>query len=108
MQVLSRSAITVTHKKPFIDWNNEIFPELPIEDMIGESTTFLIDELFNDAEKVVQKNFKKIFEFELEGTCTDEEKWPKKRTFKLFNEWFTVEVSGWVVDLSKKDMVSDW
>lgn len=108
MAVVDRSAITVTHKQPFIDWNNRIFPTMLIEkSVLGESTTYLIDQIFGDAEKVLRKHFKAIFELELEGICIDEDEWPAKRTFKMFNEWFSIEVSGWVVDLSTKKSLED-
>lgn len=43
MTVVNRSAITVTHKKPFIDWNNKVFPDLPMaENRIGESLVTLL------------------------------------------------------------------
>lgn len=107
MNVLSRSAIPITPKKPFIDWNNDLFPDLPLfENMLGESITFLIDELCDDAGEVIKKNYKQIFETALEGICIDENEWPAKRTFKMFNEWFSYEISDWVMDLNKKDMFS--
>jgi hypothetical protein len=105
MRVLYRSAITITYKKPFIDWNNKLFPDLPIEEnILGESKTYLINSLFDDAGKVIKKHYKIIFETELEGICIDENEWPEKRTFKLFNEWFSYEISDWVMDLSKNSL----
>ncbi len=105
MNVLSRSAITITHKKPFIEWNNALFPDLLMyENMLGESKTYLIDELIENADKVIKKHYKEIFETELEGICIDENEWPEKRNWKLFNEWFSYEISDWVMDLSNKEM----
>lgn len=107
MRVLSRSAITISYKKPFVEWHNRLFPDMLLyENILGESKTYLIDELFDDVEAAVKKHFKRIFEEELFGNCTDENEWPQKRTFKLFCEWFSYEVSDWVVDLSKKSMKS--
>lgn len=108
MHIISRSAITIAHKKPFIDWNNALFPDLTLyENTIGESDTYLIDELINKAGDVIKKYYKQIFETELEGICIDENEWPDKRTFKLFNEWFNYQISDWVIDLSKKDLYSE-
>ncbi len=77
MTVLSRSAITITYKKPFADWNNALFPDMPIhENMLGESKTYLINEIFNNANAVIKKHYKEIFENELEGICVDENEWP--------------------------------
>lgn len=108
MEVLNRSAITISYKKPFIDWNNTLFHDMPMhENMLGESKTYLINQLFDDAEKALKKYYKEIFETELEGICIDENEWPDKRTFKLFNGWFTYEISDWVMDLSRQPMQSE-
>ena len=103
MKVLHRSAITVSYKKPFVDLNNRLFPELQMdENMLGESKTYLIDNLNDNAEEVIKKYYKIIFETELEGVSIDKNEWPKKLSVKLFNEWFNYEISDWVMDLSKK------
>jgi len=108
MKVLSRSAITLTHRKPFIEWNNKLFPDLLMhENLLGESKTYLINEFFDNAGDVIKKHYKEIFEIELEGICIDENEWPEKRNLKLFNEWFSYEISDWVMDLSNKNMFSE-
>jgi hypothetical protein len=40
-----------------------------------------------------------IFEFELFAWYTPEELWPKNRTWKMFQEWFEVEINSEVFDL---------
>ena len=65
MKVVNRSAITLTYKKPFIDWHNQLFPDLPYEEnVMGESKTYLINQLFNNADQVLKKHYKEIFEIE--------------------------------------------
>lgn len=105
MNLLNRSAITVSYKKPFINWSNKLTPDMLLdENMLGESKTYLTNEIIDDAEKLIKKYYKQIFEMELEGMWTDENDWPQKRTFKLFNEWFNYEVSDFVIDLSNKSL----
>jgi len=105
MRILSRSAITITYKKPFIDWHNYLFPDSPFEEnMFGKSKTYLANEIFDGAEKIPKKYYKDIFEMELEGIWTDENDWPQKRTFKLFGKWFDYEVSDMVIDLLEKSL----
>jgi hypothetical protein len=107
MKVVNRSAITLTYKKPFIDWHNKLFPEMPYEEnMLGESKTYLINQIFNNAEQVLKKHYKEIFEIELDGICMDESEWPQNRTYKMFHEWFSIEISDWVTDLSNQYMFS--
>ena len=105
MEILNRSAITVSAKQPFIDWANSLTPEFPMESkVLGESHTYLTNPDFEDAEKHLKKYFKAIFEEELEGIWTDANEWPQKRDFKTFCEWFHFEISDWVQDLSKKPL----
>ena len=61
----------------------------------------LFDSGFIDADVVIKKYYKEIFETELFQMWTDENDWPPKITLKLFHEWFSVEISGWVYDLDK-------
>ena len=83
MRTINRSAITITYKKPFIDWHNKLFPDIIYhENILGESKTYLINQIFDNAEQVLKKHFKDIFEIELEGICTDESDWPKKEKFQ--------------------------
>ena len=100
MEIVNRSAITINYKKPFIDWSNALIPEFDMsEQMLGESTTYLVKGDFDNADKLIKKYFKKIFEEELEGQWTDENDWPQKRTFRLFEEWFSYSISDLVIEL---------
>jgi hypothetical protein len=40
-----------------------------------------------------------IFKQALFEICTDERTWPKKRTWKMFTEWFDLKFSTVVLDL---------
>lgn len=76
-----------------------------IENMVGKSaTTYLVPDFKDNADVVIKKNYKEIFETELFQVWTDENDWPPKITLKLFHEWFSVEISGWVYDLDTKDL----
>ena len=100
MEVKNRNAIIINYKKPFIDWTNALTLELQMSEAAqGESTTYLVKGDFENAEKCMQKYYKEIFELELEGQWTDENDWPQKLTFKLFNEWFSYKISYLVIDL---------
>lgn len=47
----------------------------------------------------VSKNFDYFFESWLEGWSLDVESWPKRRTRKMFAEWFTVRIHTVVEDV---------
>jgi hypothetical protein len=102
MHIINRSAITLTYKKPFIDWHNKLMPLN--EKLIGESSTYLVPELSENPTDAIKKYYLEIFETELFQMWTDENDWPQKITSKLFEEWFSVEISGWVYDLDKKTL----
>ena len=57
--------------------------------------------------RFLKKNFKTIFESELDSWMTDPGVWPKKRTFKLFKEWFDIQVSDMIFDLAKDDVTTE-
>ncbi|WPR70664.1 hypothetical protein SLW70_12050 [Flavobacterium sp. NG2] len=108
MKVYNRSAITISYKAPFVDWNNQLTPDFQMDaGMLGESKTYLTKEDFEDANQLIKKYCKTIFELELEGIWTDENDWPQKRDFKTFCEWFHFEVSDWVVDLGNQPLIGD-
>lgn len=100
METIYNSAITITYKKPFIDWNNKQFPELPMEeDVLGESTTYLTKAAFDDPEQLLLKYFKQIFKAELSIITDDEKKWPSPLNIDLFEDWFYFEISDSVTEL---------
>jgi hypothetical protein len=74
------------------------------ENMLGESSTYLINENFDNAGDVIKKNYKAIFENELLSMWIDEKDWHSPITLKLFDEWFSYEVSDLVHDLSKRNL----
>ena len=72
-----------------------------------DRTAFLIPEFDTQAEskKYLTEIWQDIFEYELDGWCTEEAWWPKDRTFKMFKEWFDVEVHSVVIDLDNSSIV---
>jgi len=52
-------------------------------------------------------SWKEIFEQELTGWYTVPSLWPKKRTLKLFLEWFDVECHTCLVDTVGGEFIED-
>lgn len=98
---INRNAIVLSLKDPFFNWLNKIFPGEDHSEDIKESNIYLINDTDNifEVEKWLKKKYKIIFEKELEGWTFDEKTWPKKRTYKMFREWFSVSLSTSVYDL---------
>jgi len=107
-EFINRNAVVVKAKKPFYDWINYVDPIYPVVDN-DEGTVYLIKELDTKAkiENWLKKNYDKIFTNELNSYHTVEAEWPQKRTFKIFKEWFSIEISSLVVDMLDTPIIKD-
>jgi len=97
---INRYAVILKPKQPLFDWINRIYPEEPVNE-VDEANIYLVeetDEYFNDW---LKKKFDRFFKTELEEWHTRRKDWPKKRTYKMFKEWFDVEVSTMIYDFEK-------
>ncbi|HSH52090.1 MAG TPA: hypothetical protein VK982_10255, partial [Bacteroidales bacterium] len=66
-----------------------------------ENNIYLIKEMDSNEHVLnwVKVNFDQIFVNELNNWYTDEKAWPQKRTYKMFSEWFDIEINSMIVDL---------
>ena len=55
-----------------------------------------------DAERVLRRQWDWIFEEKLYSWHRDRHAWPRKRTYKVFREWFDVRLVHLVFDLGGK------
>ena len=104
MDVINRSSLIVRPKAAYIEWARSIDEEssrFTAEDFQRERTVYLVEDLDDDrhAERLVRVIYDFLFETELEGWCTDESTWPPDRNYKMFREWFELEINTLVVDL---------
>ena len=107
-EITNRSVIIVRPKAPFIDWvrsDDDESKHITADDIAEEPNVYLVDDYDMEGEKVriIEKNYKEIFEEELNSWITDESAWPKKRDLKTFKEWFHVDFHSIVFDLSDED-----
>jgi len=105
MQTINRDAITVSVRKPLIDWINSLDPLNPIQYLdpsaYDESTIYLIEELETeeDFNEWIREHYLELFEEELFGWVTDDSVWPTPLTYELFTEWIQVSYQSVVMDL---------
>ena len=93
---INRSVVIVRPKQPFLDWLSSVEKALGGRvsqiDLTEEGTAFLIpDEDIIDAKEArryIEKKWREIFEQFLFDWFIDDTLWPKKRTLKMFREWF--------------------
>jgi hypothetical protein len=105
--VINRSALLLKYKSPAIRWINDADPYdddpgTTVDSVNSDRTVYLITEEDADTpesrDRWIKRNYKALFEEELEGWYTDPDLWPKKRTLKLFREWFEVECHTVLID----------
>jgi len=97
---INRYAIVVKPLKPFADWLFNLYPEDGFPEFI-ECSIYLINDEIADLEVWLKKKFDKFFMLELEAWNTNKKEWPQKRTYKMFKQWFQVELSTMVFDMEK-------
>lgn len=100
---INRTAIILRPLQPFLDWCSSLYPE-EIDEM-NETNTYLISEDIYDVEAWLKKKFDRLFIYELEAWHTNKKEWPQRRNYKMFKQWFQVDISRMVFDL-EKDPVS--
>ena len=93
---INRSAIIIKPLQPFIDWCSNLYPE--DMDDIKETRTYLISEDIDEIEAWLAKKFDKLFTFELATWHTNKQEWPQKRNYKMFKEWFQIDISTMIYD----------
>ena len=98
---INRCAIIVTPLEPFINLCSDLFAEELDYEILRETRVYLVSEDIKDLEVWMRKKYSKIFEFELDSWRTDKKKWPQRRNFKMFKEWFRYDVTTTIFDFEK-------
>lgn len=104
MSFLFRTAITITRKRPYIDWANGFDdggPELTEDLAEDRRTVYLVEEGDHrpDLSDLLDDHWQSIFEEELAMWMEAEDDWPAPRTREMFDAWFDAEVTDTVIDL---------
>ncbi len=114
--MINRAAIILRYKEPAVRWINEADPvadgrDITLSEVNRERTVYLISDDDGDGDEAVdrwvRKNYRELFESELEGWYTDPDLWPPKRTFKLFQQWFDVECHTVLTDTVGGEIYDD-
>jgi len=100
---INRNAIVIKPLQPFINWHNALYPDGTINTSdINESNIYLINDNIDNLEVWLKKKFDKFFMLELEDWHTNKKEWPQKRNYKMFKQWFNIEISTLIYDLEKE------
>jgi hypothetical protein len=103
---INRFAVTLKPKKPFFDWLNALYPDDPIHE-IDEVKTYLIQESDDFFQDWLKKKYDRFFMAELYDWHENKKEWPRKRSYKMFREWFQVEVSTMVYDFERQPVLKN-
>lgn len=99
---INRKAIIMKPLQPFLDWYFALYPEDDDEDFLGETKIFLISDEVEDTTAFLRKKYDRFFKEALESYHFNKKEWPQKRNYKLFNQWFQVDISHVIYDLEKE------
>jgi hypothetical protein len=99
---INRNAIVIKPRRPLFDWINKIYPDSPVAS-VEEGSVYLIKEKSSNEQIAnwIKKNFDQIFQNELNGWHTDDEHWPRNRTFEMFQKWFDFDIHSMIWDLEE-------
>jgi len=114
--MINRTALILRYKEPAIQWINESDPvegaiTITSELINTDRTVYLISNEDGENKKAqqawIKRNFRKLFESELEGWYTDPNLWPNPLTLKLFYEWFDSEFDSIIIDTVDEPLFDD-
>lgn len=107
--MLNRGVLIVRPKQPYLDWAAGLDDSGLLPDPRDEKTIYLIPSFESDEQawKIVEEVYSEVFENELYGRHTNETAWPQNRDFKMFKEWFEIELHSVVEDLCDYEISDD-
>ncbi len=118
---LNRGLVIIRYKQPYVDWvkiAGEAPMEISLEQANDDGESFLLPTYESevdpvdgteDAIKWVEKRWGMFFEHILESWILDESEWPKKRSLKMFREWFDIEYKSIVWDMGTEPLIiEEW
>jgi hypothetical protein len=118
---LNRGLVIIRYKQPYVDWvkiAGDAPMEISLQQANDDGDSFLLPTYESqidpvdgteDAIKWVEKRWRMFFEHILESWILDESEWPKKRSLKMFREWFDIEYKSIVWDMGTEPLVvEEW
>lgn len=111
---INRGMIILLPRKAALDWvktSDEDQDKLTLDDIRQDCDSFLVPQGevqdVEGARKWVFENWEMFLEEFLTDYQPDEERWPEKRTQKLFKDWFDIHYSSLVWDFVDEPIMHD-
>ncbi|MBX9598873.1 MAG: hypothetical protein K2X04_09910 [Burkholderiales bacterium] len=112
--VVERSIVVIKPKQPFLDWiNNNLAISnetlLDLSNIRIDCNSYLIPEIneIEDGVAYVDEMYEALFQLELASWSEEQSLWPQELSLKMFWEWFDIEISPTLIDLTEDDDSSD-
>lgn len=108
--VVERSIVVLKPKQAFLDWINTNLATsteslLDLSSIRIDCNSYLIPEVseIEDGIAYVDEFFESLFQLELSSWTEDQALWPQELSLKMFWEWFDIEISPTLIDLTSDD-----
>lgn len=109
MYEVNRSVFIVIPQEPFWHWLTTLpdsdLGDMTLADLQEDANSYLVDACQNADEvwDAIESRVEDIFAAELADWCIDESEWPDLHP-DIFREWFAIELSSIVTDLSSEPL----
>ena len=111
--VVERSIVVLKPKEPFLNWINTYIAisDETILDLASiriDCNSYLIPEVneIEDGISYIDEVYEGLFQLELASWSEDQSTWPEDLSLKTFWEWFDVEISPTLIDLTEDNSTS--
>jgi hypothetical protein len=93
MATINRSAFILRPREPFVHWATSVDADAANAALAAHASVYLVPEDANGEFEApaLEEYFEEMFELELSDWTEDETRWPARRDFELFLEWFDVQ-----------------
>jgi len=110
---IDRSIAIIKFKLPFLEWLNSVSDDsmnITMDVLNSDCAIFLIPEFDSKEEAIrfIEGFYREVFEMELDSWHRDRSVWPKRRSLKLFREWFGIEIHSMVMDALDEEIEKEW
>ena len=112
MDVINRAVAIIGPRQPYLDWATGISEpgdDVTLDELRTDCTAILIPDFDTPAESeaFIAGLAGELFEMELEAWDRDPATWPEDRSYKVFQEWFDVEIHSIVLDASDDNITRE-
>lgn len=108
MALVNRCAVTVMPRQPMLEWMHPFSKEEERARLQRDTSIYLLSSYCDEQQawQSLQAVSDRIFGFELELWCRDQQQWPQQRDFNVFLHWFAVQFHPLVEDLAAEPLAA--